>query len=207
MESWWFQLSSHFFYTSGSRTALKHLCVVFTWLNGSLCINAISFCTILMTEQICWYKPFWIRRGESCQKLYLEEWENVDVAQCHVSGDDKSCPTATVTEIEGVQKAQEDERTSSREPHRGDCSFPKLSWEAVGTFEAPSWRYTGTQENSLSWGSLGAQPPSKTRARHFIHQSQYGAFPTRIVLPYPFGEMLSGYEEDVSSIRMVLRPG
>ena len=51
--------------------------------------------------------------------------------------------------------------------------------------------------------SLGGQPPSKTRARHFIHRRQCGAFPRRIVLPYPHGEILSGCEEDVSSRRDV----
>ena len=30
---------------------------------------------------------------------------------------------------------------------------------------------------------------------------QHGALPRRIVLPYPYSEILSGYEEDVSSIR------
>ena len=39
------------------------------------------------------------------------------------------------------------------------------------------------------------------RSFHFIHPEQYGAFPRRIVLPYPYSEILSRYEEDVSSIR------
>ena len=39
------------------------------------------------------------------------------------------------------------------------------------------------------------------RSFHFIHPEQYGAFPRRIVLPYLYSEILSGYEEDVSSIR------
>ena len=62
-------------FTRRVRERLEQLFVAFTWLNGSLCAHAISFCTILMTEWICWYKPFWIRRGESYQKGYLEEWE------------------------------------------------------------------------------------------------------------------------------------
>ena len=35
----------------------------------------------------------------------------MDVAQSYASGEDKSCPTATATKTEGVQKTQEDERT------------------------------------------------------------------------------------------------
>ena len=105
-----------------------------------------------MTEWICWwYKPFWIPRGESFHKGDLEEWEQVVVAQSYASGEDKSCPTATATKTEGIQKTQEDERTSTREPNRSRCSLPKSSWEAVGTFDAPSWKYTGTQENTVSW--------------------------------------------------------
>ena len=113
----------------------------------------------------------------------------------------KPMPPETATKTEGVQKTQEDERTSTREPNRSGCALPKSSWEAVGTCDAPSWKYTGTQENTVSWGSLGAQPPSNARARHFIHTKQFGAFLRRLVLPYPYEEILSGYEEDVSSIR------
>ena len=113
------------FFTCRGRQRYEQLYVAFTWFNGSLCIHAISFCTILMIERICWYTPFWIRRGESFQKGYQEEWKKVDVAQSYVSREDRSCPTATATKTEGVQKTQEDERTSTREPNRSGCSLPK----------------------------------------------------------------------------------
>ena len=48
---------------------------------------------------------------------------------------------------------------------------------------------------------LGAPVPLKTRVRNFIHPVQFGSFPKRLSLPYPDAEILSGYEEDVSSIR------
>ena len=35
----------------------------------------------------------------------------------------------------------------------------------------------------------------------FFHPKQHGSFPDRLKLPYPDEEILSGYEEDVSSIR------
>ena len=69
-QTWWnlggFN-APHIFCTRRGREQLGQLCVAFTWLNGSLCIHAISFCIILMAEWICWYKPFWTRCGESFQ--------------------------------------------------------------------------------------------------------------------------------------------
>ena len=56
------------------------------------------------------------------------------------------------------RRSTEKPRTTNvplREPHIGVCSLPKSSWEAVGTFDAPSWKYTGSQESTVSWGSLG----------------------------------------------------
>ena len=35
---------------------------------------------------------------------------------------------------------------------------------------------------------------------NFIHPKQLSPFPERLELPYPNGEILSGYEEDVSFI-------
>ena len=110
-------------------------------------------CTI---QRICWYKPFWIQRGESYQKEYPEEWEKGDVEQSCVSPEDKSCLTAIFAETDRLHKAQEDERTTTR--------------------DAPSWKDTGTQESIVTWRSLGAQPPSKARTRHFIHPRQFGIF-------------------------------
>ena len=89
--------------------------------------------------------------------------------------------TATATKTEGVLDTQDFKRTSMREARRDDCSLPKSSGEAVGTFDALSWKYSGTQENDVSWGSQGAQ-----RSFHFIHPKLYGALPRRIVLPYDF---------------------
>ena len=74
--------------------------------------------TIQVTEWICWYKPFRIQRGESYQKVYLEEWEKVDVEQSNVSGKDKSCLTAIF--------AESDERTTTREPPRDSSSSAKI---------------------------------------------------------------------------------
>ena len=80
----------------------------------------------------------------------------MDVEQSHLSRDEKSCLTSRIAETERLQKVQEDERTTAREPHRGGCSLPKSWWEAVGAFDAPSWKFTGTQESTVSWRSLGS---------------------------------------------------
>ena len=42
-----------------------------------------------MTEWVCRWKPFWIRRGDTFQKAYLEEWEHVNDERSHDLGDDK----------------------------------------------------------------------------------------------------------------------
>ena len=125
--------------------------LAFTWHNGNLCMHVNPSSTIQMDEWICRYTPFWIQRGESYQKGTLKTGK-VDVEQNFDSGKDKSCLTA--------------ERTTTRAPPRDSSSLPKSSWEAVGAFDAPSWKHTGTHENTVSWGSLGAQPPLKARVRH-----------------------------------------
>ena len=48
---------------------------------------------------------------------------------------------------------------------------------------------------------LGATVPLKSRAGNFIHPVQVCLLPKRFSLPYPNAEILSGCEEDVSSIR------
>ena len=43
-------------------------------------------------------------------------------------------------------------------------------------FNAPSWKYTGTQQGDTSWGPQKAQPSPKTRFFfHFFRPKQYGA--------------------------------
>ena len=58
----------------GVENGSNNLMLAMTWLNGNFCMYVCPSCTIQMTEWICWCKPFWIQRGESYQKEYLEEW-------------------------------------------------------------------------------------------------------------------------------------
>ena len=48
---------------------------------------------------------------------------------------------------------------------------------------------------------LRAQPSLKTPSFHSIHPKQHGAFLRMNFLPYPYSEILSGFEEDLSSTR------
>ena len=77
-------------------------------------------------------------------------------------------------------------------PHRDISSLPNLRGRQLVL--VTSWKFTRRY-------ILKAQPSLKTHSFHFIHPKQYGAFPRRIVLPFPDSEILPGHEEDVSSIR------
>ena len=102
-----------------------------------------------------------------------------------------------------LQTAKEDEWNTTREPPRDVPSLSKSSWQPFGESNVPSkiWKHTGSQEIAVLWEPLGAPLLPKTSVRNFIHPKQFGIFPKRLALPYPDGEILSGYEEDVSSIR------
>ena len=63
------------------------------------------------------------------------------------------------------------------------------------------WKHTETEESAVFWEPLGATLLTKTRVRNFIHPVQFGIFPKRLSLQYLDAEILSGYEEDLASIR------
>ena len=59
----------------------------------------------------------------------------------------------------------------------------------------------GDSGNAVFWDPLGVPLLPKNRVCNFIHPKQLGPFPKSLISPYPEEEILSGYEEDVSSIR------
>ena len=66
------------------------------------------------------------------------------------------------------------------------------------------WKPAETQEvHHRLLNFLSTPASSKTRVRDSIHPLQFGIFPERFLLPYPDDEILSVYEEDVSSMRDV----
>ena len=57
------------------------------------------------------------------------------------------------------------------------------------------------KKSAVFWELLGAPVLLKTRVRNFTHPVQFGILPKRLSLPYLDAGILSGYEEDASSIR------
>ena len=65
----------------------------------------------------------------------------------------------------------------------------------------PLGKQLGTHCTSAFWEKSEAPLPPPMRRCHFIHPKQLSPFPERLQLPYPNGEILSSYDEDVSFIR------
>ena len=79
---------------------------------------------------------------------------------------------------------------------------PSLHGKRLGNLTRQPGNSRGTQGTSAFWEMSGVPLLPKKHMCNFIHPEQYGPFPDRLnCLPYPDEEILSGYEEDVSSIR------
>ena len=126
-----------------------------------------------------------------------------------------SYSTSKVTEPERLQMPKDDGWDASRglsTTPPGLPSTPLSSWEPyldTGTTTTP-WvfqRYvlrkpTEAQESApLIVEPLDMPTSSTSRGRNAIRPVQFGIFTKRLLLPHPDDEILSGYDEDVSSIR------
>ena len=80
-------------------------------------------------------------------------------------------------------------------------SAPRSSWQAVGQPGVPTWQPSGTEGTSAFWEKSEAPLPFTKRIRNFIHPKQLSPFPERLELPFPDGEILTSYDEDISFIR------
>ena len=78
-------------------------------------------------------------------------------------------------------------------------STPKSSWQAVGEPDAPTWKLSRTDGTASFWEKTEASLPHPQRRCNFIHLKQLSPFPERLELPFPSEEILSGYEDVVSS--------
>ena len=163
-----------------------------------------------MTSWVCRWKPFWVPRGDTFQKAYLEEWEQEDDDQSYIPGEQsknnhRSRSVIRTTASESLQTVKDDGWSARRElpAPRGCPSLPQSSWQPFGDTKVPTklWKHTETRERAVFCEPWGVPVPSTTRVRNFFHPKQFGIFPKRLSLPYPDEEILSGYEEDVSSIR------
>ena len=131
----------------------------------------------------------------------LEEWEHVNDGQSHVLGEHKAHRISRTTGSTKLHTAGKDEWNTTREPPCDVPSLPKSSRQAVGESDAPSWKYTVTQETLYFVTHWAYQLLPKNRVCNFTHPKQFGPFPKSLILPYPDEEILSRHEEDVSSIR------
>ena len=166
-----------------------------------LCLDLPRDQVILKTESICQWKPFWIPTCDTFQNAYLEEWQRVDdVQRCDPVEDNVRTHFGT-TESAKLFKSGVNDVTFKFEQTWDAPSSPKSSWQAVGGPDAPTWKLSGTQGTSAFWETSGVPLLPKKHVCNYIHPKQYGPFPDRLKLPYSDEEILSGYEEDVSSIR------
>ena len=135
-----------------------------------------------MPSWICQWKPFWIPVGESFKKAHLEEWI--------FTGDDSSGEQRVANFpvlLHGTDNTDyiRDDHPPTPRPSRQPVS---LSWEP-----------TRHQDKAFFWERIVSPlPPLRPRCT-FIHPRQLSPFPERLELPFSSDEIMSGYEDSVSS--------
>ena len=154
----------------------------------------------MMAELICRWKPFWIPTGDTFQEAYLEEWQLIDDESKCDPGEDNLQTSPKPTESAKLRSGSNDVTFKQEKPW-DTSSAPKSSWQAVGETDAPTWKVSGTQGTSAFWEKSEAPLSRQKRVCNCIHPKKHSRFPERLKLPYPDGEILSGYEGDVSFIR------
>ena len=81
-------------------------------------------------------------------------------------------------------------------------STPQSSWQPYPDTSAPKRKPTEPPEDTpVVVESLDTPAPLTPCVHESIHPVQFGIMPKRLPLPHPDDEILSGYEEDVSSIQ------
>ena len=148
-----------------------------------------------MSGWVCQWKPFWIPVGESFQKTYLEEWK--------YTSDDSSDEEGFATFPALVQSPA----------NHGYFSKTKLRDDAPPTprpAEQPDalpWEPAGGQDKAYFWERNEAPLPPLRPKCNFIHPWQLNPFPEHLELPFSSDEILSGYEDIVSSGTLMYRLG
>ena len=89
-----------------------------------------------MTKWVCRWEPCWVSRGDTLQKAYLEDWEQVDDDQRYIRGEEsknrhRSCSIPRTTTSESLQTGKDDVWSATRElpAPRGCTSLPESSWK------------------------------------------------------------------------------
>ena len=78
-------------------------------------------------------------------------------------------------------------------------SAPRSSWQEGGEADTPTWKLSGTQGTASLWERAEAPLPPPRPKCNFIHPKQVSPFPERLKFPFSIDEMLSDYEDVVSS--------
>ena len=94
----------------------------------ALCVVSVPLSNIVvsesriipMTKWVCRWKPFWVPRGDTFQKAYLEGWEQEDDDQSYFRGEEsknshrsRSVPRTTTSE--SLRTVQDDGWSATRE--------------------------------------------------------------------------------------------
>ena len=89
-----------------------------------------------MTKWVCRWEPCWVSRGDTLQKAYPEEWEQVDDDQRYIRGEQskhkhRSCSIPRNTTSKSLQTVEDDVWSATRElpAPRGCTSLPESSWK------------------------------------------------------------------------------
>ena len=132
-----------------------------------------------MPSWICQWNSFWILVGDSFKKAFVEEW-------VFVSGD--SSDGQNVMDFPVLHSTD-----------HSDCipETPRISKEV----DSLPWEPTRPQDKTYVWERIEApMPPLRPWPTcNFIHPRQLSPFPERLELPFSNDEILSSYEDIVSS--------
>ena len=134
-----------------------------------------------MPSWVCQWKPFWIPVGESFKKAFLEELIFISDDS---SDEQRVTDFPVIVHSTGNTDYIRDDHPPTPKPSRPPDSLP---WEPRPHDKAYFWKRI---EAPL--------PPSRPRC-NFIHPRQLSPFPERLELPFSSDEILSGYEDIVSS--------
>ena len=90
-----------------------------------------------------------------------------------------------------------------RPNHLGNHTQTRVRRRVPGFLKGFSSASPQSRKRAHQWSfeSLDAPAPLAPCVRDSTHPVQFGIFPKRLFLPQPDDEILSGYDEDVSSVR------
>ena len=135
-----------------------------------------------MSSWVCQWKPFWILVGISFKKAYLEEWI--------FTGDDSSDEQGFTNFPLIIQSTGNTDYICDDDP-----PTPRPSRQP----DFLPWEPTRPQDKAYFWKRNAAPLPPLQPRCNFIHPRQLSPFPERLKLLFSNDEILSGYEDIVSS--------